>query len=100
MDTHRGACAYVRNCDKPLMSEGNMMFGSLEVISKTALDKFFANTVVCQKELPWKQWGEDLYIMRCLEHLKVSYIDDYRLIQDGVCKGVWCSDKWAAAFHP
>jgi len=100
LNDHRGAKAYIRNCDKPMMSEGNMMFGDLEVISKSALIVFFANTMVCYKEIPWQSWGEDLYLMRCLEHLGVSYIDDFRMTQDGVCKGVSCADNWAAAFHP
>jgi hypothetical protein len=96
---HDGANAYIRNCDKP-MSEGTMMFGSLEVLSLTAIETFFTNTVACYKEVPWQAWGEDLYLMRCLEHVGVTWIDDYKLTQDGVCKGVWCGDAWAAAFHP
>jgi hypothetical protein len=99
LNNHRGANAYVRNCDKP-MSEGTMMFGSMEVISKTAITTFFSNTVTCYKEIPWNAWGEDLYLMRCLEHVGVTFVEDYQLVQDGVCKGVWCGDSWAAAFHP
>jgi hypothetical protein len=99
LNGHVGANAYIRNCNKP-MGEGNMMFGSMEVISTTALSTFFAKTTVCYAEIPWQSWGEDLYLMRCLEHLGVAWIDDYALSQDGVCKGVWCGDKWAAAFHP
>jgi hypothetical protein len=96
---HRGANAYIRNCDKP-MSEGTMMFGSIEVLSHTAVETFFSHTTACYAEVPWQSWGEDLYLMRCLEHIGVAWIDDYKLTQDGVCKGVWCGDKWAAAFHP
>lgn len=94
-----GGNVYVRNCDKP-MSEGTMMFGALEAISHQALATYYANFDVCKTEVPWQSWGEDLFMMRCLEHVGVGVFEDFSIIQDGVCKGVWCGDSWAAAFHP
>mmetsp|Transcript_32324 Transcript_32324/g.68859 ORF Transcript_32324/g.68859 Transcript_32324/m.68859 type:complete len:536 (-) Transcript_32324:82-1689(-) len=99
LSPYNGRNVYIRNCDKP-MSEGTMMFGSLEPISRTALTAYFANTERCMKELPWQAWGEDLYMMRCLEKIGVGPVGDFSIIQDGVCKGVWCGNNWAAAFHP
>jgi hypothetical protein len=99
LNGHIGANSYIRNCNKP-MGEGNMMFGDMEVISRQALETFFSQTLKCYNEVPWQSYGEDLYLMRCLEHLGVSWIDDFQMTQDGVCKGVWCGDTWAAAFHP
>lgn len=96
---HQGANTYIRNCDKP-MSEGTMMFGSLEALSKSALDGYYANFDACSNELPWQEWGEDLFLMRCLEHIGTVPAEDFGLVQDGVCKGVWCGDSFAAAFHP
>jgi hypothetical protein len=90
---------YIRNCDAPRMQE-TMMFGALEVISKTAMISYADNHQRCVQEMPWQSWGEDKYMMRCLEHLGNGYAQDFQIIQDGVCKGVWCGDGWAAAFHP
>jgi hypothetical protein len=89
---------YIRDCNKPGM-QGTMMFGAMEVISKSALESYNANVGRCFNELPWKSWGEDLFMMTCLERLGVGYSEDFALVQDGVCRGVWCGDKWAAAFH-
>jgi len=99
LNPHQGANTYIRNCDKP-MSEGAMMFGALEAISKSALDGYFANFDACNNEVPWQEWGEDLFMMRCLEHIGTTPSEDFGIIQDGVCKGVWCGDNSAAAFHP
>jgi len=99
LNPHTGGNVYVRNCDKP-MSEGTMMFGALEAISQKALITYYANTGRCEKEVPWQAWGEDLFMMRCLEHIGVGNVGDFGIIQDGVCKGVWCGSNTAAAFHP
>jgi hypothetical protein len=94
-----GGNVYVRNCNKP-MAEGTMMFGALEAISRTAMEGYYANFDACNNEVPWQAWGEDLFMMRCLEHIGVGIWEDFSIIQDGVCNGVWCGDNFAAAFHP
>lgn len=65
-----------------------------------ALAAYFGSGGRCSHEVPWQAWGEDLYMMRCLEHLGVGNVGDFNIIQDGVCKGMWCGSNWAAAFHP
>jgi len=99
LNPHNGANTYIRNCNKA-MSEGTMMFGALEAISKSALDGYYANFDKCKTEVPWQEWGEDLFMMRCLEHVGTMPSEDFGIIQDGVCNGVWCGDNNAAAFHP
>lgn len=99
LNAFNGGNTYVRNCNKA-MSEGTMMFGALEAISKSALDGYYANFDACNNEIPWQAWGEDLFMMRCLEHVGTSPSEDFNIIQDGVCNGVWCGDNSAAAFHP
>lgn len=96
---HTGENVYIQNCDKP-MSEGDMMFGCVEAISREAVGAYFGSGGRCSAELPWQSWGEDLFMMRCLEHLGVGSVGDFDLVQDGVCKGVWCGSPAAAAFHP
>jgi len=97
---HQGANTYLRNCNKDGMSEGTMMFGSLEAISRMALQGYFSHFAVCEKQVPWQEWGEDLFMMRCLEKVGSSPAEDFSLVQDGVCRGVSCQDGVAAAFHP
>mmetsp|Transcript_24251 Transcript_24251/g.70179 ORF Transcript_24251/g.70179 Transcript_24251/m.70179 type:complete len:629 (+) Transcript_24251:143-2029(+) len=99
LNPYQGQHVYVRNCDKP-MSEGTMMFGALEAIASPGLQTYFNAGGRCYHEIPWQAWGEDLFMMRCLEHLGVGPVGDFGLIQDGVCKGVYCGSNWAAAFHP
>lgn len=99
LNEHRGESVYVRNCDKP-MAEGSMMFGSVEAISRPAMEAYYSSGDQCSHDLPWAMWGEDLFMMRCLEHLGVSSTGDFDMVQDGVCKGVWCGSTVAAAFHP
>mmetsp|Transcript_1615 Transcript_1615/g.4382 ORF Transcript_1615/g.4382 Transcript_1615/m.4382 type:complete len:680 (+) Transcript_1615:65-2104(+) len=94
-----GQNVYVRNCDKPMV-EGTMMFGSVEAITHDALAAYFGSNGRCSHEVPWQAWGEDLFMMRCLEHLGVGNVADFSFIQDGVCKGISCSSNWAAGFHP
>jgi len=99
LNPHNGGNNYIRNCGKP-MSEGTMMFGSMEAISRAALEGYYANFDVCNNEVPWQAWGEDLFMMRCLEKIGTSPVEDFTISQDGVCEGVWCGNNLAAAFHP
>ncbi|CAK0850203.1 unnamed protein product [Prorocentrum cordatum] len=45
-------------------------------------------------------WGEDLYMGKCLNLLGVEALDDFEVVSDGVCSGVDCGDDRASAFHP
>merc|ERR1712087_771525 len=82
LNAFQGANTYIRNCNKP-MTEGTMMFGALEAISKSALDGYYANFDACNDEVPWQAWGEDLFLMRCLEHVGTTPSEDFGIIQDG-----------------
>lgn len=95
---HTGSNVFVVNCNKPGMTP--MMFGSVEVFSFQAMQTYFAGSMTCRGTLPIDSWGEDLFIGECLKTLGTSPLDDFSMVQDGVCKGVWCQDPEAAAFHP
>merc|ERR1719195_2389320 len=77
-----------------------MMFGALEAISKEAINMYMWKTQDCRNGLPWQEWGEDLYMGRCLEKLGCERLNDWAIYSDGVCRGVDCGDPDAAAFHP
>jgi len=95
---HTGGKSYIVNCDKPTMTP--MMFGSLEALSKGAVQAYFAGAARCHNELQWGGWGEDFFMGKCLDLLGVAKVNDFQLISDGVCKQVNCFDATAAAFHP
>lgn len=99
VNAFNGANAYIRNCGMP-MAEGTMMFGDMEAISNAAMGGYFANSGACYNELPWQGWGEDLFMMRCLERAGTAPMEDFSISQDGLCNGGWCGDNWAAVFHP
>lgn len=100
LEPHLGEDTYVVNCAKPYMPEGPMMFGALEAISRQALDKYFQGAGTCTANMPWKSYGEDLFMGKCLEMLGVSRTNDFKIYSDGVCLGVDCANPDAAAFHP
>jgi len=95
---HRDANTYIVNCDKPMMKP--MMFGALEALSKKAMETYYAGRDRCQQDLDWRDWGEDYFLGNCLQHLGVKPVHDYSIYSDGVCTGLDCNDKRAAAFHP
>jgi hypothetical protein len=95
---HQGANVYVVNCDKPMMTP--MMFGSVEIFSFKAIQSFFNGFQNCKQGLPWQSWGEDYFMGNCLNSLGTVGLWDFSIVQDGVCKGVWCKAPGAAAFHP
>merc|ERR1719491_946217 len=68
LEPHTGKKTYIVNCDKGGMAP--MMFGSVEMLSKEAMQEFFNRKNECTA------------------------------VQDGVCKGVDCSAPDAGAFHP
>jgi len=100
LDAFTGQHGYVVNCAKPFMPEGPMMFGALEAFTRSALEVYFRKAGDCAGSLPWKIWGEDLYMGKCLEKIGVNRLNDFTIYSDGVCRGVDCADPEAAAFHP
>jgi len=100
LNAFTGQKGYVVNCAKPFMPEGPMMFGALEAFTRSALDAYYAKSQDCRNGLPWKIWGEDLFMGKCLEKIGVARLNDFTIYSDGVCRGVDCTDPDAAAFHP
>jgi len=92
---HTGVAAYIVNCNKQ-MATGPMMFGSIEAISRQALEKYFANPNKCN----WgSEFGEDRWFGGCLSSIGVQGAQDFGMVGDGVCKGANCGDG-KAAYHP
>jgi len=96
LQKYTGTPSYIVNCNKP-MKTGPMMFGSLEIISKQAMEKYYANQDDCKKHL---DFGEDRWLGDCLEQLGVHPREDFKVVGDNVCKGADCTDHTKAAYHP
>jgi hypothetical protein len=99
-DSAKGVGAYLRNCrtgDRDLR-----MFGSIEVMSSSALETYRSNKDRCKTEVDWSLMGEDMWLQKCLDLLGIQAVEDYdMLLADGYCPGsaTACTpDK--VAFHP
>jgi len=94
--TPAGASIYFRNCR---LSFG--LFGALEVMSRLALLSFYDGLERCKQVLPWQSFGEDMFLRKCLDFLRVSPHTDFSLLSDGYCgeqPSPCVSGK--VAFHP
>lgn len=98
-DPSRGQ--FLLNCD--LMAGwgagwGNgwpMMYGSLEVVSRDALDTYYANKDSCPGP---GGLGEDAYMGLCLRALQVGEL--FMRHGDNACMGGSCDDHSFVSYHP
>jgi len=91
---------YLKNCNAyPDSPNFPMMYGSLEVFSRDALEAYFAGRHQCEVSLQWKEWGEDFFMTKCLDKLGVKSVDDFTSISDKRCGGADCQDGKSAAYH-
>ena len=75
--------------------------GPLEVLSRGAAKQFLPNVGTCMEQLPWKDWGEDWFVGKCLDNLGVQKREGFELLDDYWCdhQAVECSTA-KPAFHP
>jgi len=76
-------------------------FGALEVFSTKALETYFEGSDTCMRALDRGKLGEDTWMRKCLDILKVDSIKDTGLLSDGYCDEApspCVSGK--VAFHP
>lgn len=92
-----GADLYIHNCAR---YPDIQMLGSLEVVSKQAVETFLVGEKRCRSELPWKGWGEDFFMQHCLDLLKVGHVDDMNALGDVNCNFAPCTDIGRVVYHP
>merc|ERR1712113_699074 len=83
LQQHMGRPVFILTCTKAGMPDGPMMFGSVEAISKMAMQKYYDSGATCTN-LPWQSWGEDLWLGNCLKQLGVVGEAD-GLVDDRAC---------------
>lgn len=92
----RSGALYFRNC-----KAGFNLFGAIEVFSQSAMEIYAAGIELCKGNLSWREWGEDLWMRRCMDFLEVLGVDDFELLSDAYC-GEQPSpcQSGRVAFHP
>merc|ERR1719362_872424 len=91
-----GASVYLLNCRL-----GFGLFGALEVMSQVAMLNLYDGIEQCKKVLPWRSFGEDMFLRKCLDILKVTQRTDFGLLSEANCgeqPSPCISGK--VAFHP
>lgn len=77
---NKDASLYLLNCKL-----GLGLFGALEVMSRAALLNFYGGLERCKQVLPWRSFGEDMFLRKCLDFLDVTPRTDFSLLSDGYC---------------
>jgi len=94
--------AYLKNCAAG--PRGLQLFGSIEVLSKNAVQTLMTNWDRCKAKVDHSLCGEDMWLQKSLDLLHVQPVEDYGvLVLDGYCPGLPAPDICTPsfmAFHP
>jgi len=95
-----GPGAYVKNCEHGPRGLG--LFGSIEILSSSAVRTYAKEGSRCKTDLHYSGWGEDFFMQKCLDLLGVQSVRDYDLLRDGYCtsQSATCDSATVVAFHP
>jgi len=85
---------YFKNCN----FHGAKLYGALEVFNAAAMKELSKRMSECL-QLPWRGWGEDEFIDKCMERLGAQAKNDFTLVGDHRCMSAECEDTWRASFH-
>lgn len=95
-----GAMTFMQNCNAwPGQVDYPMMYGALEVLSRSAMMRYFGGGEWQCRGMDWHPLGEDLFMQRCMQSLGIGGQLDPSIVGDGLCGGVACN-VWKAAYHP
>jgi hypothetical protein len=78
----------------------------VEVFSNKAMKAYETLVWKCKRDLQYGDWGEDLFLTRCMDQIDVGRILDFTLVGDDLCVGPGqggadnCNSGDRAAFHP
>lgn len=93
----RGSNVFFLTCDRDVGAP--TMLSSVEVLSRGALDTYGRGAERCRRDLPWRSWGEETFMQKCLESLMVGAVFDAGMLGDSRCHPAPCT-KWPmVAFH-
>lgn len=90
---------FLANCNKYAKQGWSTFFGSLEVLSRQAVENYLWGWKGCEKKLEWEGWGEDLFVSQCMKFLGVTEEDRFDMLADKRCYAAPCSDTTKVVFH-
>jgi len=89
---------YVTTCNQ---STGPFkMLGSMEILSRAAVETLGSRSERCREELEYKTMTEDVLLQQCLEKLNVSSVFSGDMLADESCEPAECSDVAKAGYSP
>lgn len=97
---HTGQVSFVQNC-APVTWTSSFMFGSVEAITKAALQRFLVKQGVCKGGLAWKSEGEDFFMDSCLRKVGAVPVLEMNMLGDQSCHPYVVPDCYAnlAVYH-
>jgi len=81
---------YFLNVDKDMY--GNFLHGPIEILSSEAMDVFAKRHKECEAAIPKLAYGEDFWLNKCLQHLKVTAVPGLNLLYDKYAWGPWAQN--------
>merc|ERR1719382_2403570 len=99
LGNYDGQRVYILNCNA--FPTSPMMYGSLEVFGYQGMVAMEAGAGDCRAYGGGnlQTWGEDYYMGKCMDLIKVGRISDYTIVSDSACTYRDCNNGWTAAFH-
>jgi len=79
------------------------LYGALEAFNKKAIGAYKDGADRCKKILKWQEWGEDLFMHRCMQIVGADKLVDYKQVGDHRCvdnPSSECKCANRAAYHP
>jgi len=92
---------YFLNCNRyPPSPPGEAkLYGSVEVFSRKAVEAYVSSKDVCINSMEWQGWGEDFFMQKCMDKLRVMAVYMFKWIGDDRCWPAKCTAKDRVAFH-
>merc|ERR1712048_1547875 len=94
--TPDGKSMFLANCHQ---YGGFQLRGSVEVLSRRAVETLLSSASRCQDELDRDSWSEGRSVQECLELLQVDKVFDQNILAEKECWPATCWDKTKVAFH-
>lgn len=103
LSPHTGKNTFINNCG---MFNVSALYGSLEAVTRPALEEFFLNFDDSCDWMLWRPWGEDLFMQKCFKQMgilgdkELGIVSDQRCWDSALPESQGCRSTEYPAFHP
>lgn len=103
LSRHTSQKTFIKNCG---MFNTSAMYGSLEAVTRVALEKYFTYFDDQCEWMLWRSWGEDRFMEKCFNQMGVpgdielGIVSDQRCWDSALPVDQGCRDTTHPAFHP